>query len=424
MNLMGGLEALANFGTGYNTGQQQSIDRGYQNQMNAVAVDTAQTQNEQMHSALDKQSQLNDMAMKLFSPATSDPLNPGKPAGPGGAPQGPGGPGASADQSMPNGPSAAGQATDISSPVDKLNALATKAAGIGDLASANQLWTNASNMATNQFKQQQEQAATQVAQVKATIASHGFVAQTMGAATNAAEWQQAKMAVLSSPIVPQNEKENLARMPYSPQGADMIRRTGMTSAQQGTEQLKQLEFQEKQRQDAYKDMLDTSRKDSQNAYDQARIEHLKNQNKVGAAGKGPSRDEVAAASSFVKDQMGPNVDTSSPNFQQAVQSIAARAKQIANTNRAITYPQAVQQATDEAQKNHEFTQAITPQATILSMKIPGTGGEVDKTRKTFSPQGTTKDSAMDLPASRADLIPGKWYKSADGRVEQYNPQGQ
>lgn len=418
MNFLSGLEAAANFGTGYNTGQQQSIDRGYQNRMNAVATDTAETQNQQMHDALDRQAQINDMAMKLWSPAVSNPLNPGQPAGQGGAPQGPGG---GASPTTPNGPSVAGQATDQSSPLDKMYQLANFAASKGDLVQANQLWTNASNMATQQFKQQQEQAATQSAQIKSQIASHGFVAQTMGAATTPAEFQQAKMAVLSSPIVPDNEKQNIAKMQYSPQLVDMIRRTGMNSVQQGNEQLRTLEFQEKQRQNDFNDQIKSSRVASQNAFDQARIEHQTTQTKVGATNKGPTKDEVAAASGFVKEQMGANVDTMSPNFQQAVQSIAARAKQIANTNRAVTFPQAVQMATEEAQRNGEFTQAEDTRATIMGLKIPGTG-EVKPGG--YQSKGNTKDSAMPLPQSRADLIPGKWYKSTDGRVEQYNPQGQ
>lgn len=421
MNLLGGLEAAANFGTGYNTGQQQATDRNYQNQMNAVSVDNATTQNQQMHDALDKQAQLNDYAMKLFSPAVSDPLNPGKPPGPGGALQGPGGPGATADPTQPNGPSVAGQATDTSTPVDKLNALATKAAGIGDLATANQLWTNATNMATDKFKQQQEQAATQSAQIKSQIAAHGFVAQTLGASTSPAEFQQNKMAVLASTLVPANEKANIANMQYSPQLVDMIRRTGMNSVQQGTEQLKQLEFQEKQRQDSLTNDLKESRIASQNAYDDARIAHVTTQAKVGAASKGPTTQELGLAQSLVKEQLGDNVDTKSPAFVQASASIAARAKQIVQTNRALTYPQAVQQATEEANKAGDFTQAEDTRSTILGMKIPGTGAVKPAG---YSGQGQTQASAMPLPNDKSKLVPGRWYKAPDGRTEQYNPQGQ
>lgn len=421
MNLLGGLEAAANFGTGFNTGQQQATDRGYQNQMNAVSVDNATTQNQQMHDALDKQSQINDFGMKLWHPQVSDPLNPGQPAGQGGAPQGPGGPAGAAGPTPPNGPSVAGQATDASSDMDKMLQMGRFAAGKGAMDQANQYFTNATNMATAQFKQQQEQAAMQAGQIKAQIASHGFVASQIGAATNPAEFQQAKFAILSDPRVPQNEKENISKMQYSPQLVDMVRRTGMNSVQQGNEQLKQLEFQEKQRQDSLTNDLKQTRIASQNAYDEARIAHVTTQAKVGAANKGPTREEIGAASSFVKGQMGENVDTTSPNFQQAVQSIAARAKQIVGTNRAITYPQAVQQATDEAQRSGEFTQAEKPQSTILGLKIPGTGGQKSTA---YTPKGETQTSAMPLPSNKADLVPGRWYKAPDGRTEQYNPQGQ
>lgn len=421
MNLLGGLEAAANFGTGFNTGQQTAINQDYQNRMNAVATDTAETQNQQMHSALDKQSQLNDMAMKLFSPATSDPLNPGKPPAQGGAPQGPGGPDGGAGPTPPNGPSVAGQATDQSSPVDKLNALANKAAGIGDLATANQLWTNATNMATDKFKQAQEQAATQSAQVKSQIASHGFVAQTIGAATSPAEFQQAKMAVLSSPIVPQNEKENIARMQYSPQLVDMVRRTGMNSVQQGNEQLKNLEFQEKQRQDSLTNDLKQTRIASQNAYDDARIAHVATQTKVGAANKSPTKAEQDTADLFVKQQMGANLDPNSPAFKQASASIAARAKQIVGTNRAITYPQALQQATEEANRAGDFTQAEDTRKTILGLKIPGTG-EVKPAG--YSGQGQTAETALPMPPAtpegRKQMVPGRWYL-LQGTPTQYKP---
>lgn len=418
MNLLGGLEAAANFGTGYNTGQQKATDLGYQNQMNAVSVDNATTQNQQMHDALDKQAAINDHMMKLWNPPVSDPLNPGKPAQPGGAPQGPGG---VAGPTAPNNPSVAGQMTDASSDMDKMMDMGRFAAGRGDAVTANQWFTNATNMATDKFKQQQEQAATQTAQIKANIASHGFVANQLGAAQSPAEWQMAKMAVLTSPVVPQNEKDNITKMQYSPQLVDMIRRTGMNSVQQGTEQLKQLQLQEKQRQDDLQNDLKESRIASQNAYDDARIAHITTQAKVGAANKGPSRDEVAAASSFVKGQMGANVDTASPNFQQAVQTIAARAKQIVQTNRALTYPQAVQQATEEANRAGDFTQAEDTRSTVAGVKIPFTG-EVKPAG--YSGQGQTQASAMPLPNDKSKLVPGRWYKAPDGRTEQYNPQGQ
>ena len=421
MNLLGGLEAATNFGTGFNTGQQQATNQGYQNRVNAVATDTAETQNQQMHDALDKQSQINDMAMKLWSPATSNPLNPGQPGGQGGPPQGPGGVAGAAGPSTPNGPSVAGQATDQSSPIDKMNQLASFAAGKGDLAQANQLWTNATNMATDKFKQQQEQAATQTAQIKGTIASHGFVAQTIGAATNRAEFQQAKMAVLSSPLVPQNEKANIANMQYSPQLVDMVRRTGMNSVQQGTEELKQLQLQEKQRQDDLTNDLKASRVAPQNAYDDARIAHTTAQAKVGAVTKGPTKAEQATADLFVRQQMGSNIDPNSPAFKQASASIAARAKQIVGTNRAITYPQALQQATEEANRAGDFTQAEDTRSTIAGVKIPFTG-EVKPAG--YSGQGQTRDTALPMPPAtpegRKKMVPGRWYL-LNGVPTQYNP---
>ena len=408
INLMQGLMAGANFGTGFQQGQQQSTQNNVANQMNQLALQDEQLKVDQDKLMAKQQQTLSDKAMQLFNPTGGGQ----QPAG--GNPVPP--------SAMPGAPS-----TDSDQPVDKITQLANFAAGQGDLVRANELWTNAANLKNAQFEQEQKQSAMQTAELKRQQMHYGLAAQYAGTVEDTpAGFSQWKMAMLSDPNSSPQERQNISNMQYRPGILQKIRDSGATASQIASQQMREQEFAERQRvndlQEMHRDIADMQRERRIEAMDR---DHAAKK-KVGAAAKAPTSTDVAQASAVVKQVMGKDADTSSEDFKLAATNIAGRALQIVQGNRAVTYPQALQMAAEEAKKNGEFTTIKTPDThahvpdwmpLIGGDKIPLTG-KSPTNKPAFQQKGMTRDSAMPLPASKADLIPGRWY-TANGKVEQY-----
>lgn len=395
MDLSSAISAGANAGTGYLAGQQQAKDNAFRNQLNSLAVQNQTLQNQQQEIGIKQQQAMSDAAMAAFSP--SAPAGASPPATlPGGAPT---------DLSQ------VGQQQPQEDFGDKLDGLAQKAFSIGDLVHGNQLMTNAANYRESKYKQQQTQAATELAEIRRQQISHALVAQTLGSATNEDEWDQAKMEVLTSPWTTPEEKKNLANLSYSPETVDMINRAGMNSSQQAQARMKQLELEEKQRNNDLNQSRrdrDEARKDAHEAAWQAHQDAIK---KVGAESKAPSKQDLHAAGVALKG-VAPEMDEDSNDFMRAQQSIASRAQQIVAGNKAITFDQAVNMAASEAQKSGEISTEKTPdtRVSIFGHGIPGTG-KAPEDKVTFKSKGQTTDTAIPLSkdSKESDLINGHYY---------------
>lgn len=396
MDLSSALAAGANAGTGYLAGQQLAKDNAFRNQFNALAVQGEQLQNQRQETEIKQQQAMSDAAMAAFNP--SAPAGPSTPATlPGGAPSDLSQVGQQGQQQEDFG--------------DKLDSLAQKAFSVGDLVHGNQLMTNAANYRESKYKQAQTQAATDLAEARRQQISHALVAQTLGAAQDEDEWDQAKMEVLTSPWTTPEEKRNLANLAYSPEVVDRINRAGMNSSQQAQARMKEIEFEEKKRNNdlnqARRD-ADSARKD---AHEAAWQQHQEATKKVGATAKAPSKQDLHAAGVALKG-VAPDMDEDSNDFMRAQQSIASRAQQIVASNKAITFDQAVNMAANEAEKNGEINKERTPdtRASIFGVGIPGTG-KAPEDKVTFKSKGQTTDTAIPLTkdAKESDLINGHYY---------------
>lgn len=397
MDLSSAISAGANAGTGYLAGQQQAKDNAFRNQLNSLAIQNQTLQNQQQEIGIKQQQAMSDAAMAAFSP-TAPSVSPTPPATlPGGAPTDISQLGQQPQQQEDFG--------------DKLDGLAQKAFSVGDLVHGNQLMTNAANYRESKYKQQQTQAATDLAEARRQQISHSLVAQTLGAAQDEAEWDQAKMEVLTSPWTTPEEKKNLANLAYSPEVVDRINRAGMNSSQQAQAKMKQLELEEKQRNNDLNQSRrdrDESRKDAHEAAWQAHQDAVK---KVGAESKAPSKQGLHAAGVALKG-VAPEMDEDSNDFMRAQQSIASRAQQIVAGNKAINFDQAVNMAASEAQKSGEINTAKTPdtRVSIFGHGIPGTG-KAPEDKVTFKAKGNTAQEAIPLAKDmkESDLINGRFY---------------
>lgn len=410
MNLLGGMQALSNFGTGYLQGQQTDTQNTAMNKMNQLALQDAQLKQDQEKLSMKQQQLLSDKAMEVFNPM-------GPPAGApptGGQPVPPASmPGAGAPMADTS------QATAGTDPSEKITELANFAASKGDLAHANELWTNAANLKTAQFEQQQKQSAIQVAEMKRQQMHYSLAAQYAGTVEDSPEgFSQWKMAMLSDPTASPEERQNIANMPYHPGVLDKIKEAGLTASQQATAKLKEQEMAEKKRVDDLQESHRQRQDLERTAHDRAIEQAKKVQTKVGAAAHAPTETQLDNVTQVVKDNM-PGVDVSGPEFDQARRSIAARAAQIVQGNRAVTFTQAAAMAASEAKKNGEFEKVTSPDthAKIFGHNIPFTGQSA-ATKTSFKEKGAIPDEAIPFTGqAKSELVPGKFYKTGNGVMQ-------
>lgn len=409
MNLFGGLQALSNFGTGYLQGQQIDTQNTALNKMNQLAIQDAQLRQEQEKLNMKQQQLLSDKAMEVFNPM-------GPPAGqatPEGQPVPPASlPGTDAPLAQTD------QATQVD-PSAKMTELANFAASKGDLVHANELWTNAANLRNAQFEQEQKAAAVKVAEIKRQQLHYGLAAQYASSVEDTPEgFGRWKMAMLSDPTSSPEEKQNISNMPYHPGILDKIREAGMTASQRATQQLKEQELTERKRVNDLEEMHRQRQDNERAVHNRAMEEREHTQAKVGAAARAPTETQLDNVTKVVKDNM-PDADVNSPEFDQARRSIAARAAQIVQGNRAVTFPQAAAMAAQEAKKNGEFTIITTPDthAKIFGHNIPFTGSSPEE-KASFKERGAIPDEAIPFTGQpKSDLVPGKFYKTGSGVMQ-------
>lgn len=407
INLMNGLMAGANFGQGYLQGQQTANQLAYQNQMQQLSLDDAMLQNQQQHLSLSQQQALSDKAMQLWSPTEQAQANPVPPAQlPGTTPQ--------LDQIQ-------GQ----QDTPDKMEQLANFAASRGDLVQANQLWTNAANLRNTQATVQQHQVAGQLGELKRQQAHYEMAAQFASTLPDTPEgFNQWKMMVLADSSSSPQERTNVANMQYRPGIMSTIRDSGMTASQAATAKMRDMEFQERQRvndlQEAHRLRQDTEREAHDRAMEQARATSTK----VGAIDKAPSTTEMKSAVPLIAETLGieetdPTLSATDPGTGKATQAtpavigVVSQAKQLMSDNRALSFPQAVAMAAQQAKANGEFQTQTTTEHHLF-------GADTTTNKASYKNMGMTQENPIDLSTikNKDQLIKGRWYKMGD-KVEQW-----
>lgn len=441
MNLVGGLEALGNFGEGYmQAGRQNLMDR-----MNALALQNAQLAYQNNKRNMQQQQDLSDWAMKNFNPSIA-------PSAPAASMNGMANPQSGQPGATPGQPGI--PPVQSGNPSDYMDQLAMHAASIGDIQQANELWANAANYRTAQDNQRKSQSAVQTAELKRQQQSHSYVASVLGDPTindspnPAAEFQRRKLMILSDPMVTTQEAQHIAGMQYSPGLVDQIRSAGMTSSQQAQEQLRQLEMQERIRHDQSTEHQASVRSSIDSARLGAEIHHWDTQKKVGAAQAVPTQAQLREAAPIVAnvvfgDQAEHALKTN-PAFRGVdtytsaqgktttdyntlpLTNIVSRARQLMSANRALSFAQAVNTAAMESKNNGDWQTATTTTPTAFgSMEQmlhinPGPEHVTSSTRTEYTGgKAGTKDNPLPLPTSKKDLKKGAWYVK-NGQKEQYN----
>ena len=395
MDLLAGLQAASNFGTGFVGGQQMNQQNTYTQQMQKLALQNQETTNQNNQQILNDNKTNAEAMASQFSPSIMSPT--GGKIGTKGItpPQAP--------------PQPQANPSDMAA---KFQQVANLDFAKGDVNGGNAALKQSETLQMLATRQQSAAASSQLVALKTRAVAHSLVAQVMGnpAITTPEQFEAAKEQVLNDPRVPPNEKANIAKMQFSPQLVRNIRMAGMTSAQQAQQQARKVQEQQIAQHDADMENLQQQRINAMQAATKARAESAAKKAKEGGTVKVPSPNDITVAQGILTSQGLP---------ADAAGTIAYDAMQIMASNRAISYEQAINMAIADAKKTGQFTTtAPTPPQGIERLN-PWAKDTPGKT--TFQGKGDTAQDPIPLKGlSKQDLIRGKYYVGTDGQVEQYN----
>lgn len=399
MNFSGALMGAANASQGYLQGQQEAIDNRLRNQMNMLNLQNANDQLAQQRQQRESQAAILD-AMMMKSAGEPVSLSAGQ-AKPQQTPQDPGQVLETQAQALDKGMQAA---------------LAT-----GNFDAYSKLLNGYTNVQSQLTNMQEKQAAITTSTLKAQEQEYSTIARLFQGVTNEQEYNDAMRQVLNDPSIPQQSKANLSMMPYSPARVQLIVSRGLSAADNARAQMTAQEQAERVRHNNQTE-AETKRRDNFNmAARAAEINQKTNANKAGAKVTAPSSNDIALASSYIKNNLQLTGDMSeNENFKQGVNTVASIAKQLMSRNQAYSYPAALAMATQMAKENGQLNVQDTPSQPKTFMGIQyGTTPE-QKTMEAAGTKGTLSNNPLPLPhgATAQDLMPGMWYQyQKDGKTK-------
>lgn len=413
-NLLGGMQALANFGTGYRQGQEQNTSDAY----NKTVLQESQLRLAQEQ----QQAQLNqaesDHMMRLSMQAGQPPA--GSPSGPPGLPGQPGRPpqsGQSPQVGPPGQPSM--------DPIGQMHKMYQYALSKGDSVNAGKYLTMETNLQNAKTAQEQKQALIQKTNLASDMQSLQYVTQTLTGVHDQQSYTQAVGELISNPNLSKEERQNLSQMPsqYNPTLVDHMINTGTNVYQQKSLQQKNQTARVAQQQRQQEINLQAQRLAYEKARTDAYVAHEKTMGKTGAVGNAPTLNELKDAAPLVQKAL--NLNSADPNLMGANTFVPLKGSMAApridyNTPALIGI---VSQAKEFAREGMSFPQAID-KATKLAVQNGQLQPTDVKGKKSYTYHNAAKGESENNPIPLSglqlhQLVEGKWY-SRDGQVEQYH----
>lgn len=219
-NLNAGMQALANFGTGYYQGQDTARQQQYQQQMNNLALQNNQLILQQNQQKAAQQQAMSDYMMQQFSAQNmKQPTVPPPPPGQTGQPQSP------VDPTQ-------GLLSNLQQGINQNLNFAHHAMATGNMDGYQQIMTNVANMTDTMAQVRQRQAGTQESQGKADLTYAEEMGRYAGAVPDSPEGLQ-QLKAIGMAQFPQNSPamQTLNKMQWRPGLMQQLQNAALTSAQ-------------------------------------------------------------------------------------------------------------------------------------------------------------------------------------------------
>jgi len=378
-NLMSGLMAGANFGTGFFSGQDQQQQAMAQRQQ--MALQGQQAAMVMLMNRMKLQDEQRNLGFQQDEGAYARQL-----------------------------------ATDPDTadlPMDqKLDLLTKNALSKGDLVRANEFAVNATNFRNAQVLQDQKKQAISRGMMESQQKLHQYMGSELAAAAEEGPeaFEQARMLALFSGHGTPEDQQRLANLQWQPGLADKLRLGAMTSRQQAQTLLEQQRLQQTKKN---QDLLERNREIRQqlNAQKLRDAEDLTaTKAKAGGGQKAPTQNELDQTIPLLKDS---GLDPKSPDFSQAQQALVSTKKALQKANPNLPDAQALQQAA-----------AMVGKQDVQTLTVPKSGffGS-ETTKKVYKMAGATPKDPIPYTGDKASLIPGRYYTTGSHGVVQFTGTG-
>lgn len=428
-NLMGGLEALANAGTGFIQGRNQAQNQQYQQQIQQLALHNQQQASMQNDMKIKNQQSMSDDAMALSAGIIKPSTMPGQTS-------------SSPEDTQP---------TPQMSMADKFSKLSEGALARGDLDGASQAYTLSVNANNDLITQQEHQAATQLTDLKAKQLETQQVGQSAMGVTDQSSYSAWRLAGMSDSNNSPGLQQMFKGLPeqYNPAVVSHIANGAFTAEQKVKLDMEHLKTESYINRQSVQSQNETARTRLDAQRTGAYVAHQERLTKVGgdegAKVGTPTLADLKVAAPIVANTLYPD-DPDALDNQSVLQgpgmhfdknnnpvrdfsapiisTIVSRTKQAVANNRSLNYNQELIHQTQLAKENGELqsnTVAGKPGTTVLGHTF---GGTPDTTTESFNPGGKgSKDKPIPITAGMhvKDMKKGAWY-SKNGKVEQWTGQ--
>lgn len=250
-----------------------------------------------------------------------------------------------------------------------------------------------------------------------------LVSKTLGIARNQSEWEHGIERIRQQGIMPPEQIDQIAAIPFSPDAAAYFNEQAISAADRARNDLTRMGQERQERQSAAARAQEERKITLQARRDIDQEKHRawerKNGGKNAASAITPSERDVTSARALLL--AGPfrdskyNEKRGDPDIDAAAEYVASQAKSILQNNKAITWDTAVQQAIIRGQQ--DGTLSVDPAKNEWFRELPFAGGKVPAKPKFNQVEGKTVDAPAALPKTAAEMKKGNYYVTSKGIVQ-------
>lgn len=247
-----------------------------------------------------------------------------------------------------------------------------------------------------------------------------LVSRTLGIARNQSEWDYGVEQLRKQGIMEADQLEQIAQMPFDPDLAAYFNEQAISASDRARNDLTRSGQERQERQSAAVRGQEERKIRMQQQRDADQERHRawerKNGGKNAPNAAAPTARDVESVTALLKTDVFRGAKKNDPDLAAAAEYVAAQAKAILQTNKAISWDTAVQQAILRGQQDGALSIDPAKNEWFRSIPIVG-GGDVPAKGRFKAPVGRTVDTPAPLPKSAAQMKKGSYYVTSKGIVQ-------
>lgn len=316
---------------------------------------------------------------------------------------------------------AGGMAEEMDSLATPLEVMGEAFLRSGIAKEGSKLLNDASEIRKREADVQQGKSLDRQRQLENIIKGADIAARTIGTAKNEDEWRQGVKELRGSGVIEPELMEQLEQMPFHPDLPAYFNERALSAYQRAELELRANNY-EMQENDRQSRRADRDRRYQLNQVAQKKLQEyrerlLKNAGTKAASASIPTENEMKQVRTLLKQDVFKDVDitdeVNAGELNATAVSVATRAKQMVQENKALNWETAINRAIIEAQAEGKIT--TTDAKTGIFGGMGSWGAEKKKVE--FDGKGTTPEAAIPMPKKKSEMKKGRYYITSQGRAK-------